>query len=382
MREKSRVSLRTGASAGDNDGNITGDVLLRNLFGGAECFTAHASRGYFERSSYAATFQTPILSNPRFLFEMGAFARDRDKPWSSHEEISKGGMTRFRWESLSGRHSHAFGYEGWWRQVTGLSQNASASVRHDAGDSFKSSLSHEWVNSTRDDPIIPSRGYSLRSVTEMAGFGPLKGDVSFVKAELEGQSALPIPLPFFKGETGISFITSFRGGLLYPLSLGTGDQRKIAHSRLNDRFTLGGPTDVRGFYQGGLGPRDGVDAVGGDVYAAGGASLLFPFPRLGKDSPLRMQAFVNGGRLLGLQDPRSSETEKTSGDMSSADVRESVKNAIMGLGDGLPSTSAGVGVLYSFGNMRLEANFSLPLVTRAGEQARKGFSIGVGLSFL
>jgi len=147
-------------------------------------------------------------------------------------------------------------------------------------------------------------------------------------------------------------------------------------SRLSDRFQLGGPSDVRGFKISGLGPHDGKDAVGGDVYAAGGISLLAPLPRTGKDTPLRLQAFLNAGRLLSLkglpkQDPLT-------GDF----VFSSVKKTIHDLHNGLPSAAAGVGLVYAHPLARFELNFTLPLVLRGKEQARKGIQFGIGVTFL
>jgi outer membrane protein insertion porin family len=270
---------------------------------------------------------------------------------------------------------HEFGYSGIWRQITGLADNASSTVRLDAGDSFKSSLSHVWVNDKRDYPLLPSRGYLLKTITEVAGFGPLKGDVSFGKMELESQGALPIPIPGIEGDSGISFNVGVRGGMLYPLTSG-GDIP--LQSRLNDRFQLGGPTDVRGFKISGLGPHDAGDAVGGDIYAAGGASLLFPFPRVGKDTPLRLQAFVNAGRLLALK----GKSKDKDGSMTSDEVRENMKKTFAELRNGLPSCAAGLGIVYAHPMARFELNFSLPLVMRKGEDGRKGVQFGVGISFL
>jgi outer membrane protein insertion porin family len=154
--------------------------------------------------------------------------------------------------------------------------------------------------------------------------------------------------------------------MLYPLAVGFGSETK--HSRINDRFQLGGPTDVRGFKISGLGPRDGPDAVGGDVYAAGSANLLIPFPRIGKDTPLRFQLFANAGRLLALKD------KKTTSD--------SVYRTVAQLGEGIPSMAAGVGIVYAHPVARFELNFSLPLVMRRGEEGRKGLQFGVGINFL
>lgn len=228
--------------------------------------------------------------------------------------------------------------------------------------------------------MLPSRGYLLKTVSELAGLGPLRGDVAFGKLELESQAAVPIPIPGIQGGSGVSFTAGLRGGLLYPLT--PGGQPEASQSRINDRFQLGGPTDVRGFRLSGLGPRDGQDAVGGDVYAAGGASLLVPLPRVGKDTPLRLQAFVNGGRLLALKDaPGSSSSEKDGSD-SARNAAGSLMSTMGELTKELPSCAAGVGLVYAHPTARFELNFSLPLVIRKGEEGRKGFSFGVGINFL
>lgn len=280
----------------------------------------------------------------------------------------RGGTSKLLWRSKNG-HQHEFGYSGIWRQVTGLAENASPTVRADAGDSFKSSITHTWTHDKRDYPMLPNRGYLMKTVSELAGFGPLKGDVAFFKSEAESQVALPF------GDTGITLTAGLRGGLLYPLPLSGSNTPQ--QSRINDRFQLGGPTNVRGFRLSGLGPHDGPDAVGGDVYAAGGASLLFPVPKVGKDTPLRLQTFINGGRLLSLKNPN-----KEGGPMDSSAVQSSMQKTISSLRDGLPSAAAGFGLVYAHPIARFEINFSLPLVIRAREEARKGLSFGVGIEFL
>ena len=377
-RERGRYTIKTGTEAGTAEGSAYVNAQLRNIFGGAESLTANASLGTRTRSAYSANFATPVLSNPDLRWEIGGLASSTLKQWASHEEVLKGGNTRFSWLT-SPRSRHDFTYQGLWRQVTSLAEKASPSVRADAGDSLKSSLSHVWTHDSRDVPMLPSRGYLLKTATEIAGWGPLKGDVAFGKFELESQAAVPIPLPFVKGDTGISFTAGFRGGLLYPLTLA--GQQEPSASRINDRFQLGGPTDVRGFRLSGLGPRDGQDALGGDVYAAGGASLLMPVPRVGKDTPLRLQAFINGGRLLALKDPRASDPANVN-PAAPMDTTGSVSNTVSALTQELPSCAAGVGLVYAHPAARFELNFSLPLVVRKGEEGRKGFSFGVGINFL
>lgn len=218
----------------------------------------------------------------------------------------------------------------------------------------------------------------MKTVSELAGVGLLAGDVAFGKFEVESQAAVPVALPGIKGESGVSFTAGLRGGVLCPLPLA--GSNSPSQSRLNDRFQLGGPTDVRGFRIGGLGPHDGQDAAGGDVYAAGGASVLFPLPRVGKDTPLRLQAFINGGRLLALRDPRQGDAKDRP--MNMGDVGHGLSRTVSDLTSSLPSAAAGFGLVYAHPAARVEVNFSLPLVIRKGEEGRKGLSFGVGLSFL
>ncbi|KAK5137496.1 hypothetical protein LTR08_008474 [Meristemomyces frigidus] len=365
-KERGRYTIKTGTEAGTAEGSAYVNAQLRNIFGGAERLNANASLGTRTRSAYSATLDAPILSNPDLRWEIGGLASSTLKHWASHEEVLKGGNARLLWQT-GPRSRHEFMYAGLWRQVTGLAEKASPTVRADAGDSFKSSLSHTWTNDTRDLPMLPSKGYLLKTVSELAGLGPLKGDVAFAKFELESQAAVPVPIPGVQGDSGVSFTAGLRGGMLYPLT--PGGQPELSQSRINDRFQLGGPSDVRGFRFSGLGPRDGKDAVGGDVYAAGGASFLFPLPRVGKDTPLRLQAFINGGRLLAVQED----------DGSAAGTFMSTVGALT---QELPSCAAGVGLVYAHPAARFELNFSLPLVIRKGEEGRKGVSFGVGINFL
>jgi outer membrane protein insertion porin family len=366
--ERGTYTIKTGTEAGASEADAYIHAELRNLFGGAETLNAHGSLGTRTRSAYSLAFDTPVLSNPDFKFQLNGFASSTLKSWASHEEVLRGATSKLLWRSRNG-HQHEFGYSGIRRIVTGLADNASPTVRHDAGENFKSSITHTWINDRRDYPLLPSSGYLMKTVSELAGFGPLKGDAAFFKSEAESQVALPF------GDTGITFTAGLRGGLIYPLALGSDTTPQ--QSRINDRFQLGGPTSVRGFRLSGLGPHDGPDAVGGDVYAAGGASLLFPVPKVGKDTPLRFQAFVNGGRLLSLKNP-----SKEGGPMDTEAVKSSMSKTLKSLQDGLPSTAAGVGLVYAHPIARFEINFSLPLVIRAREEARKGLSFGVGIEFL
>ncbi len=380
LRELPRFKLQTGTDVGNGEGSAYGSLLWRNMFGGAEMLTLNAKAGTRTRSAYSANLSAPVLSDPDMRIALEGLASAAEKPWASHEEVVKGGSLRFSWLNAL-RDSHSIEYSGAWRQVTGLSQSASPTVRQDTGDTVKSAIKHTFHRERRDNPQLPQDGYMLRSMLEVAGFGPLGGDVAFSKGELEMSGAIPIPLPGSKERTGISIGAGFRTGMLWPLPLGYNLAGKALPSRINDRFLLGGPTDVRGFKLGGLGPHDGQDSVGGDLFAAGSVNVLLPLPYKGPDSGLRFQVFANAGRLVALQDEGRSKKLDPQG-MRPGAVGKGMFRAFKDLASGAPTMAAGVGLVYAHPVARFELNFSLPLVLRRGEVGTKGLQLGVGINFL
>ncbi|KAF4989929.1 hypothetical protein FDECE_14543 [Fusarium decemcellulare] len=382
VKELSRFKLQTGTDVGNGEGSAYGSLLWRNMFGGAEMLTLNAKAGTRTRSAYSANFSAPVASNPDLRLSLEGLASAAEKPWASHEEVLKGGTLRLSWLNAE-RDTQSVEYSGVWRQITGLGESASSTVRADAGDSIKSSIKHTFYRERRDNPQLPQDGYMLRSSLEVAGVGPLAGDVAFSKGELEVAGALPVPLPGIRDRTGVSIGGGLRLGMLCPLPLGYEFGSKIRPSRINDRFQLGGPTDVRGFKLGGLGPHDGLDSVGGDIFAAGSVNMLLPVPYKGPDSGLRFQLFANGGRLVALKNTSSKSAggAATQGIDASA-VRNGMVNAVGELFNGVPSLAAGVGLVYAHPVARFELNFSLPLALRKGEASTKGLQVGVGINFL
>ncbi|KAF3911699.1 hypothetical protein AA313_de0204008 [Arthrobotrys entomopaga] len=370
VKERSRLLLKSGTDLGNTEGSAYGQLTVRNVFGGAEFLNITASRGTRTRSAYDATFTTPINSSPFSSFELKGLSTSRDNPHSSHTELSKGFLGTVRWAIPSHFLKQSISYEGIWRTLTSLHDDASATIRQDAGDSIKSAITHILTRDTRNNPILPTSGTFLRLRNSVAGFGPLKGTVGHWKSEVESSLALSL----FKG---VSVNSSLRGGILFPLALS--GETESRPSTVADRFHIGGANDVRGFQTGGLGPHSGRDSLGGDAYVAGSVGMLFPFPRVGADSGLRLQAFVNGGRVLALEKPPGAK---------SASAGDKMKYTVGRLLSEAPSLAAGVGIVYGHPVARFELNFCLPLGVRGtygeegAEKARKGLQFGVGIEFL
>lgn len=217
------------------------------------------------------------------------------------------------------------------------------SMRQAAGTTSKSSISYAYTLDTRDDRISASRGVYAKLYQEVAGLG---GDASFYKAEAETQVSRSLL-------SGVSASLALRSGLMFGISRPT---------LFSDRFQLGGPMSVRAFKPNGLGPRDGQDSLGGDMYWSAGVSVVSNLP-LKPDWPLKTHAWVNAGRLDNKDKSRS--------------VMESVKDMIT-----RPSISAGVGLIYRFDPVRVEVNFGLPLVANKSDGLRRGIQVGIGLEFL
>ena len=126
---------------------------------------------------------------------------------------------------------------------------------------------------------------------------PLAGDVGHVKLDATGSVHYPL-------HSLLSFHLHASLGVLKPLAFGG---LCSPHSNASDRFYLGGPLTLRGFEQGGVGPRsdpsepgaDGGDALGGEVYHISSLHLSTPFPLpLLAGQGLRLFAFGCVGNLL------------------------------------------------------------------------------------
>ncbi len=62
-------------------------------------------------------------------------------------------------------------------------------------------------------------------------------------------------------------------------------------------FFAGGPSSVRGFEQGSLGPRDADGVLGGTRKFVGNAELLFPMPGMRQDKSVRLGTFFDIGQV-------------------------------------------------------------------------------------
>lgn len=348
VKERPRIWARTGTDFGNQEGSAYASANLRNALGGAESLEGNMSFGTRTRTSYELRMTSPIRADPDTVLEILGFRSSTSNTYASHVLNVQGLSAKLKHLSHFGVHEVGISFSR--RQITDIAKTASLAVRSCAGCSNKLSLLHTIARDTRDDPLLPTRGYKLRSSQEIAGGETLGGEAKFVKLELDG-----------------SCHNSLYTGSAYTLNLGAKSGLLWSTDRtrptyMPDRFQLGGPQSVRGFTYNGLGPRSGRDSLGGDIYLATAASVMGPIPGAPDHWPLRGQIFLNSGSLLSLSQTTMPQTLRT---LCSQ-----------------PSISAGFGLIFRHPVARVEMSFTLPVVARSSDSSKKGLQFGLGADFL
>lgn len=348
LRERSRLWARTGTDFGNQEGSAYASANMRNVFGGAETLEGSMSFGTRTKTSHEVRFSTPVLADPNTLFEVQGYGSSRSNPYASHDENARGASAKLK---HIGRYAvHDIGILAVNRQITNLHSGASLYIRHCAGITRKLSILHTMTRDTRDDPILPTSGYRLRTAQELAGGKTLGGDASFFKLEVDGSRHVSLT-----NDLKTTLNLSAKCGFLWPLGANM-------PTLLNDRFQLGGPQSVRGFMHNGLGPRSGRDSLGGNMFLSMGTSILTPVPHAPEHWPLRLQAFINSGSLV------------AAGDSNGTSAMHKLLFE--------PSVTAGFGLVFKHPAARVEMSFCLPIVARSTDRVRKGLQFGLGVDFL
>jgi len=189
------------------------------------------------------------------------------------------------------------------------------------GESVVSSVVYSLIYDSLDSRSDPHEGLYARVNQEYAGVG---GDVNFLRTTGQASYYREI-MP----ETGIVGMLKVQGGHIMGVA---GDEL-----RLTDSFNKGGET-VRGFKSSGFGPRDAVtgDSLGGNVFLAGTAEVVFPFPVIPPELGLQGAVFADAGTLFATSDHISYLTGlggggllTPAGDPTDPSIRSSVGGSVL-----------------------------------------------------
>ncbi|WWC86982.1 uncharacterized protein L201_001863 [Kwoniella dendrophila CBS 6074] len=351
LREKGRLFLKAGTEVGGGEGGGNVTARIRNIFGGAESLEGNASIGTKTKSAYQVSLTTPLFASPLLSFGVSGFSLDRDNSaFASHRERTQG--ARAKLSAISPWGTHDLQYELVNRAIDHLTPNASVSIRELAIPSTKSSISHIWTSDTRDDLWMGTKGRLLKFTHEYAGLPGSSEKAKFFKSTTMSQLSRAL-YPGSNIHYSISSLTTMLLPL-FPANLGP--------TYLPDRTYLGGPNSVRGWGVGGLGRRDGPDSLGGDLSWALGLSVFAPIPKK-EHWPLKLHGFINSGKVVAYDRARSFTDNLTKLYSS-------------------PNLSVGLGLMYRLEPIRIELNFSMPLIGRKGERTSRGLGVGVGIEFL
>ena len=174
-------------------------------------------------------------------------------------------------------------------------------VQQSAGWSLLSQISTSITYDRRDQRAKPHSGYMFKVGGDFAGLG---GNSKYARVKADG--AYYLPLDDLTGNHDWTF--QFKGGVGYM-----GDWSSSGNRNIIDNFYLGGE-NLRGFLQGGVGPRSGhlkingvyipaqgqEDLLGGRFMYTASAQLNFPLP-MGDDLGISGRGFIDAGSLAGLR---------------------------------------------------------------------------------
>jgi outer membrane protein insertion porin family len=329
-------NLSFGAGYSTSEG-IVGDISVvdHNLFGNGQSLRAKLA-GSAVRFQADIGFTEPHLFGTNVAGGFDLFYKDLDySNQASYKSQRIGGALRLGY-LLTDEWSAGVNYSLSRSTIYDVDANASAAIKEaipgfpaaDSGTYYTSSVGYSVAYDTRDNKKRPREGSYYTLAQDLAGLG---GDVRYVRSVGEVRTYYPV-------SDKVTAVGRATGGII----TGWGGQ----DVRLLDLFYKGSES-VRGFAISGFGPRDMLslnqDALGGRMFFATTAELLFPLPGVPEDIGLRGAVFADAGSLWGVN--------KTAASLPSL------------AGDALtPRASVGVGVAWDSPLGALRVDYAFPIL--------------------
>lgn len=353
--EQSSGSFEIGGGYSSKDGPLAVLSFNETNFMG----TGRGLRGSVGRGVDAGTYDIgltePYLFGTRVTGDFSLFRRDwsdQNNSYRPYDESLTGGKIGFTaplndvalfsvWYSLSNQ------------EITGVDDKYTGAGTFDdpnlvtRGDYVRSVLGGEWRMSTLDDATNPSDGFQLKAGQEWAGIG---GDASYVKTELSAKTVKELD-----AVRDIVAHFAVKGGSINGLG---------KDLSFTDQFRPGGDL-VRGFANGGIGPRDASTgfSLGGQYYAGASAEARLPMPVFPETYGLKSAFFADAGTVWHADSGRVASSGAT----------------VVSNGPSLRA-SVGTGIIWNSPLGVLRADFSLPVVKQDGDRTQI-FSFSGGSRF-
>lgn len=284
VAEKSTGDLSVGAGFSTSDGPL-GEFRIRekNFLGkGQELSLSTTISG--KRNEFDFSFTEPFFLKRDLSAGIDLFHITRDyQDESSYDSKRTGGALRMGYPlSDKLRQTLSYRYEN--NEITNVDSTASTYIKAQEGKRATSAISQRLVYDTTNSRTDPSEGWIARLDTEVAGAG---GDAQYVKARAGATYYYPVRDDWVLSVLG-------EGGYIF----GWGGE----DVRINERFYIGGST-MRGFADGGIGPRDAatLDSLGGNQFWRGSVEMGMP-SGLPEDLGVRLHTFTDFGSLSGIDE--------------------------------------------------------------------------------
>ncbi len=280
LEEQSTGEFSVGVGFSTSQGPLADiSVRERNLLGRGQDLRVETVIAQYT-DQIDLSFTEPYFLERNLSAGIDLFAMNRnDQLYSGFNQLSVGATGRLGYqitESLRQTLSYTLREDSISNVNSGVT---SIFVQEEAGARLSSVVGQSLLYDRRDNRLLPTSGFYMSLGTDFAGLG---GDVKYVRANLSGGWYYSIAPSWVLG------LTTESGGILGVF----GDK-----VRIEDRFFVGGD-NLRGFKNGGIGPRDLVtgDALGGNYYTVGSATLNVPLG-LPKEFGLAGRIFTDMGTL-------------------------------------------------------------------------------------
>ncbi|SFA79385.1 Beta-barrel assembly machine subunit BamA [Poseidonocella pacifica] len=261
VTEQPTGSLSFGANFSTSDGfGIVASLSERNFLGRGQLlnFSISTAEG---NQRLAFSFAEPAFLGRDLRFGIGLSYRQTDNDDALYDTTRASIQPSFTFPvSENGRLQVR--YTAAYSDLFGVDEDASVIIRNEARDGARwdSSLGYTYSYDTRRTGLNPNAGVLLRFGQNLGGLG---GDTRFIETTASATAQTTV----MNEEVTVS--ATIEGGALNYID---GD-----NSRVTDRYFMG-PSVMRGFEPGGIGPRDADtdDALGGNLYAVARFEVQFP----------------------------------------------------------------------------------------------------------
>lgn len=256
VTEKDTGAFSFGAGYGNIENLfLTASISERNLFGRGQTLALRGQLGS-KTAKYTLSFTEPWLFD--IPLSGGADVYNWQYSFSTYDKDSFGGNLRLGYPLIDfSRIYLTYTYDI--ADITNVEEDAADSIKRDAGENIKSSVTTRVNYDSRNDLFHPTKGSTHSVSYEFAGLG---GTVGFNK---------------IIGETGWYFPLIWKTvGVLHGKA---GYVRQLQGMDLPDyeKFYMAGIDALRGFDRGDLSPRDDNGSeVGGTKFVQANTEIRFP----------------------------------------------------------------------------------------------------------